>query len=932
MGDSTPRSPHSSKEHKAHLPDDRNYRVLFIIFPLCALLISLFIMTTSSQRQVLPSSVRPTHYDITLTPDLEKFVFTGSEAIDIVFNDDVRQIVLNVFEVEVTAAKLQNLSLKTIQNIDAVQIEHNEKRQTVTLTFPQELAKNTKGVLKLQFNGTLNDKMCGFYRSVFVDKQGNKKYMATTQFEPTDARRAFPCWDEPAIKATFDITLIVPSNLTALSNMNVISEKQLEHAKKEVKFAKTPIMSTYLVAFVVGDLAYVEAETSGEHNGNPVLIRVYTNKGLEKQGEFALSVAVQALEYFAQLFAIPYPLPKLDMVAIPDFEAGAMENWGLVTYRTAAILFDPQASDAKFKQRIAYTVSHELAHQWFGNLVTMEWWDHLWLNEGFATWVGYLSVAKIFPEWDIWTEFLTEGVQRGLSLDALRSSHPIEVPVSNPRQVAVYFILILLHISVPIYYKGASVIRMLSSYLTEKVFLTGIQKYLKQHMYGNASTGDLWKALSLQSGIDVEKFMSIWTREVGHPVVNVTESSPDKIHVRQSRFLSTGDTKESEDTNIWWVPLGITTGPNTPEEISSAKLATREASITLPPNTDFFKLNVHQTGVFRVNYTPDRLTKLGKAVREGGLLDTSDRIGIVADAAALARSGYAKTSSFLSLVNEFENEEKYMVWAEITKNLADICNVWFEQPENVYQALQNIQRQLVSKLVTRLGWDYLEGESHQTSMLRTLVIKVAGNAGDPDVVKEAHRRFQLLTEHKNESALHPNIRGTAFEIVLTHGGGTKEFDAILQIYKEAKTEDQKVVALIALGSAQQADLIQRALEFSISDQVRSQDIHHAFLGYQSNRKARRPLWAFIKANWNKFYERYSKSMTLFGNIVRFGTQNFASEADIADIENFFKGKDTKDITRPLQQSIEKIRSNAAWLERDAKDVKDWLGSNGYLVV
>ncbi|RHZ45063.1 hypothetical protein Glove_692g11 [Diversispora epigaea] len=873
-------------------------------------------MTTTDDHQVLPKIVRPTHYDITLTPDLKEFVFTGHETINLDINEDTKVIILNANEIEVKSAKLGKLNS---ESHDAVSIEHDEAKSTVKLTFPEEYPAGCKVKLYLEFTGILNDKMVGFYRSSY-EENGEKRYMATTQFEATEARRAFPCWDEPAIKATFDITLIVPSDLVALSNMNVISEKSQGNDKREVKFATTPIMSTYLVAFIVGDLGYIEDSTSGVQNGGkPVLVRVYTLKGNEETGRFALRVSVDCLEYFAGVFGIPYPLPKCDMVAIPDFEAGAMENWGLITYRTAAVLFDPNASDARFKQRIAYTVCHELAHQWFGNLVTMEWWDHLWLNEGFATWVGYLAVDKIFPDWDIWTQFVSEAFQRGLQLDSLKSSHQIEVPVNDPSEISQIFDAIS-------YYKGASVIRMLSNYLGENVFLAGVRRYLKKHEYGNASTNDLWNSLAEESGKDISEFISIWTRKVGYPVLTVTEPSPDTLNISQSRFLSTGVIDPEEDITIWWVPLNIDVGTGNYKDLKDVVLTQKEKSLNLPNrHEDFYQLNSRKTGVYRVNYIPERLAKLGQAVKKD-MLETSDRVGLVADAGALAISGHGKTSGLLNLIKEFDKEEQYIVWMEINTRLSDLTSVWFEQPD--YQSLLSFQCNLLSKLVHKLGWEYKSDDDYLTTMLRSLVIKIAGRAGDKDVVNEARRRFKLFISDNDENALHPNIRGVVYEIVLIHGGGEEEFEAILNIYKTAKIADQKVVALTALGHAQQEKLIQRALELSISDNVKSQDIIYPFTGLKENCKSRRALWSFIKQNWELIQNRYQHSLSLFGHIIK-SLDSFSSFDDIRDIEDFFKDKNTKEIERPLQQSLENIRVRAAWLSRDKKDVEDWLRNNGF---
>ncbi|RKP12682.1 peptidase M1, membrane alanine aminopeptidase [Piptocephalis cylindrospora] len=417
--------------------------------------------TTTADRTVLPTEVHPTHYDLTLTPDLKAFTFTGYEEIQLVVDREVRKIVLNADEIEIQKAKLIRLVGKTEETWDITDIDYDKPKQQVTLLLPDTLhpGADAKPKLQIHFTGILNDKMSGFYRSSYDDaKTGEKEWMAVTQFEAADARKAFPCWDEPSIKATFDITLRVPSRLTALSNMDVREERDEEGGKlKAVRFNTSPIMSTYLVAFTVGDLEFIEASTSGEHNeGKPVRCRIYTPPGLSSQGAYALSVTTRVLEYFAQIFGTPYPLPKMDMLAVPDFEAGAMENWGLVTYRTVLLLWEEGKASGGAQQRIASVVAHELAHQWFGNLVTMEWWSHLWLNEGFATWVGELACDHIHPEWDVWTRFVVDDVQRGLHLDSLRSSHPIEVEVRDAAEIGQIFDAIS-------YSKGGSVIRMLSS-------------------------------------------------------------------------------------------------------------------------------------------------------------------------------------------------------------------------------------------------------------------------------------------------------------------------------------------------------------------------------------------------------------------------------------------------------------------------------------
>ena len=436
-----------------------------------------------------------------------------------------------------------------------------------------------------------------------------------------------------------------------------------------VKFNKTPIMSTYLVAWIVGDLESLEMV-----NEDGIKVRVFTPPGDVNQGKFALDVAARILSFFTRYFDIPYPLPKMDLVAIPDFGAGAMENWGLVTYRTIYLLFDEQNSSIRTKQHVAYTVAHELAHQWFGNLVTMEWWSDLWLNEGFATWVGWFAIDHLFPEWDIWTAFVSDDYQRGLSLDGLRSSHPIEVPVKNPSEISQIFDSIS-------YSKGASLIRMLVAFLGEDSFKQGLRQYLKKHMLGNAKTADLWDSLSKASGQPVADIMNTWTQTIGYPVIQVEQESGCKLHLHQNRFLSTGNVKKEEDQTIWSIPVNAATAKNGWQVDDSRKLLrSRDGPLDLCPDDSVYKLNKDQVGFFRVAYPPEHWTKLGEAIKTSGLA-ASDRIGIISDIFSLSIAGLVSAVQCLQLLQYFDTESDQLVWGELSERLSGLLSVWWEEPE-----------------------------------------------------------------------------------------------------------------------------------------------------------------------------------------------------------------------------------------------------------
>lgn len=783
----------------------------------------------------------------------------------------------------------------------------------------------------MAFAGVLNDNMAGFYRSSFKAADGSTTYMATTQMEPTDARRAFPCFDEPALKAKFTVTLIADEKMTCLSNMDVASEKQIQSTisggrRKAVTFSPTPLMSTYLLCFIVGELNYIET------NNFRVPVRVYAPKDRDiEHGRFSLELAAKTLAFYEKTFDSPFPLPKMDMVAIPDFSAGAMENWGLVTYRVVDVLIDEKVSGAATKQRVAETVQHELAHQWFGNLVTMDFWDGLWLNEGFATWMSWYSCNVFYPDWKVWEGYVTDNLASALSLDSLRSSHPIEVPVKRADEINQIFDAIS-------YSKGSSVIRMISKYVGEDTFMEGIRRYLKKHAYGNTETGDLWAALADASGKDVGKVMDIWTKKVGFPVVTVTEGT-DSIHLKQNRFLRTADVKPEEDQTLYPVFLALRTKEGVDEDLT---LFDREADFKLK-ELDFFKLNADHSGLYRTSYTPERLRKLGISAKEG-LLTVEDRAGMIADAGSLAASGYQKTSGILSLLDSFKHEAEFVVWGEITGRISSLRGAWMFEDQKIRDALKKFQLELSAEKAHELGWAFNEKDGHIEQQFKGLMFGAAGIAGDEEITKAS---FDMFDKFKagDKSAIHPNIRGSVYAIVLANGGqeevssatrmnGTQtdqtQYNVIVNETRNAATSDERNSALRALGRAKSPELIQRTLAMALSDEVKGQDIYLPIAALRSHAEGCHALWKWVKDNWEELERRLPPSLSMLSSVVAITTSGFTHREHIEDIEAFFKGKSTKGFDMALSQSIDAISAKAAWLERDADDVKTWLKEHKYL--
>ena len=861
----------------------------------------------SSEAIVLPTTVRPKKYQLRLQPDFSNFTFQGEETVDVEVVDSTAEIVLNAADLKINSAVLH----RNGRSSTATNIVLDSSRQTATLTFAEPIPAGDAS-LEISFTGDLNDKLHGFYRSEYTDPDGETRFLATTQFEATDARRAFPCWDEPAHKASFDLTLVIPSDLVAVSNNPVVEEVAVDGGLKSLRFGETPVMSTYLLAFIIGDLVAIHQQANEQTN-----VGIYTTRGKEEQGRFALDTSVKLLGFFNDYFGIPYPLEKLDHIAIPDFAAGAMENWGAITYRETALLVDEENSSAGTRQRVAEVVAHEMAHMWFGDLVTMEWWDDLWLNESFASWMGTKAVDWLFPEWQMWTQFVNMDTTRALSLDGLKNSHPIEQEVKDPAEVSQLFDAIS-------YSKGASVIRMLEQFLGPEVFRQGLSQYLSAHQYGNARTADLWSALEAASGQPVTSIMDSWTNQMGYPVLRVesNRTSEDlELTLHQERFvydrLQDGDEQEPE---VWRVPVAVSSAGGEP---TSTVMDGRQASIRIPAagtaaGNPWFKINPGQTGFFRVNYSADGWEKLVPAIQSLELSAT-DRLGIQNDAYALSRAGMLPVTQFLSMASAYNNENDASVWADLASNLRDVEVLLYNEP--IYGAFQGFGQDLFRPAATRSGWDPRPGEGHMDALLRSTVLSQAGNYGDTEVLAQAKDRFLRYLEEPE--SLHPDLRGLAFSLAGQAGDRTT-YDQLLELERNATLQEEKIRLLMALTRFNQPELLQETLERSISNDVRSQDTITVVTGVAANLKGRDLAWKFVKDNWPEFDRRYGSGGFGLMRLVSV-SGHFTDEENLADVEKFFQEHPVAAAERTIRQSLERMRLNIKWLERNSVELANWFG-------
>lgn len=841
----------------------------------------------------LPKHVAPVRYAILLHPDLEAHTFTGEETITLALGKAVREITLHSLELEITSARI-SFGRETL---DADAVSYDEKAETATFHFEKPIPKGA-AKLMLAWTGVLNENMRGFYKSRYA-VDGQERFMATTQFESTDARRCIPSFDEPAQKAVFDVSLVVSDGKTAISNTMPTAIREHAAGLKVVSFAPTPKMSTYLLAFIVGDFEYLEAATK-----RGVKVRVYTVPGKKEQGRFALECGVKTLDLYEEYFAIKYPLPVLDMIAIPDFAAGAMENWGAVTYRETILVDDVSTSLAN-RQWVAIVVAHELAHQWFGNLVTMEWWTDLWLNEGFASYIEYLAVDKLFPEWHMWSQFLLADHGPALRLDALLHTHPIEVEVHHPSEIGEIFDEVS-------YSKGASVIRMLAEYLGPKNFRDGLRHYLKLHSFRNTNTVDLWDSFEKVSKLPVRKMMQNWTRMPGYPLVSV-EADAKRLKLSQERFfVSPLSAKKAEKAQTWMIPVSVKTekGTGKPELVAKAKTA-----ISLPSGA-WAKLNAEETGLFRTRYDNGMLLAL-RAPIASKELGPLDRFGIIRDLFALAEAGKEDVTAALAMLAAYENEDEYIVWGEILAGTGKTARVFGDTPFR--KELNAFLLSVLVKKAEAVGWEKQKGESPDTAFLRSGLIYAVGHYGHKPTVQMARELFQK----RGATVIDPDLRAAVYALV-AECGGEAEWNALANMYVAAAIPEEKNRISRALAHASSKKLLAKTLAFSLSKDVRSQDSPTMIASVLSNENGTELAWQFIQKNWKELHNRYSSGGHMLPRLIA-PLAFFADKAKAKEIKDFFKKNPAPGAARTLLQVEEKILLNEAWKRRDVKKLANWLG-------
>ncbi len=783
----------------------------------------------SSDPYRLPRHVIPTRYDLRVEPDLAAATFSGQVAITLMVKQETQTILLNATDLLIESTGLEG---PTGQKIEAtVELEPSLQRARLSCRQPVTAGEWR---LHLSFHGQLNDQLRGFYRSTYKDVVGTVQTLAATQFEATDARRAFPCWDEPDFKAVFATTLVVDPQLTAISNTSVNSES-VEHNKKVVCFADTIKMSTYLVAFVVGQMQPTKPVFVGK-----TPLRIWTVPGKHELTAFGQDIAVASLKFFEDYYGIPYPGDKLDLVAIPDFSSGAMENLGAITFRETALLVDQRAGTHVELGRVADVVSHENAHMWFGDLVTMSWWNGLWLNEAFATFMEMLAVDAWKPEWKRWDTFSVARAA-AFSVDGLCSTRPIEYPVRAPKDADAMFDILT-------YEKGASVLRMLEQHIGPIVFRDGVREYLHRHAYGNADTKDLWIALGTVAHQPVTELMNGWIFQPGFPLVTA-EMRGQALQLSQQRF--TYLKQESPSEELWHIPIQIrlTIGERT--EQHQLLLTNQETTVPLPDGVTASLINAGGHGFYRVHHRGSLLQQLLDQDHDG--LVPIERFNLASDAWATTVAGLMPLTEYLDLTARFKSERDKNVWAVLLDSFSFLNRIIAPDDR---ASLQALVRDRVTPAVKDLSWDPQPGESDLTRQLRGDLLGALGRKGNDQATQhQAVERYQLY--RNDPSAVDPNIV-PALVAILAYIGDEARYEQFSELYRRAATPQEERRYLFSLTMFRSSDLLSRTLSRTLNGEIRTQDAPFVVAATMTSVHGRELAWEFVKTNWDQMDRLFPK--------------------------------------------------------------------------
>ncbi len=842
---------------------------------------------------------QPDHYDLFLTPDRGKMEFTGRVVIKgRKTGRPSSRITLHQKDLKIkTAGIIRHDKRSGDARIAVERINIQKSFDELRLHAAEQLYPG-RYTVELEFSGKITEPMHGIYPCNF-EVGGVKKQLIATQFESHHAREAFPCIDEPEAKAAFDLTLVSPADETVIANTPIKSQTKGDRLL-ETKFETTPRMSPYLLAFAYGELGYKSAKTK-----TGVEVRVYATPDKVKLTDFALDTAVRCLEFFEDYYSVAYPLPKLDLIGLPDFSAGAMENWGLVTFRESVLYVNPKSSSIETKQFVAMVICHELAHQWFGNLVTMEWWNDLWLNESFADLMEYRAVDELFPEWDIWNEFARREIGSALARDCLPTVQAVQTEVNHPDELASIFDPSI------VYAKGGSLLNMVRHLVGEDNFRVGLKRYFEEFAYRNTVADDLWNHLEKASGIKISGIMRTWLQKPGYPVVEVDYlPGGQELTLTQQRLVVGQDPGPK---SVWQVPLAASLPLDKP------LLKTTKSTLTVTGKANYpLTLNHDGHSYFVAKYQNERHFEEILAATRKGVLTPIDRLLLVQNYLLLERAGQVSTLQNVQLLPAYINERDEAVWSMLAGIIGNARNL-IDKNEALEKKLNGFIRPLAAPLVKELGWVAAKNEPAQRLKLRGLALSLAAAAEEPAVIEEGLRLFKNF---KEPADLAPDIRSVVYFIGVRYGTDS-DFNRLLSLHSSLQNADEKDEVASELSSTRQATKIKQLLSMIAGPDVRLQDAPTWFAWLMRNRYATDAAWRWLQDSWDWVEKNYGSDKS-YDRFPRYSAMVFSKSEQLAEYETFFGPKTNLALERAIQLGIEEIAGRISWRQRNEQSVKDWL--------
>ncbi|XP_038661149.1 endoplasmic reticulum aminopeptidase 1-like [Scyliorhinus canicula] len=890
----------------------------------------------------LPGSVVPVHYDLLIHPNLTTLKFSASVRIEVFVKSDTNSIILHSKNLEIIKAYIVPVKEDgTIGSESDLHLLEYPPFEQIALQAGEPLSSGATHLINIDYIANLSESFHGFYKSTYKTQDGQLSVLASTQFEPTAARMAFPCFDEPAFKAKFSIKIRRESRHIAVSNMPVISSVKLANGLIEDQFDVSVKMSTYLVAFIVADLKWVSKETK-----HGIKISVYSVPEKINQTSFALDAAVRLLDFYEDYFNIPYPLPKQDLAAIPDFQSGAMENWGLTTYRESALLYNPEISSASDKLGITMIIAHELAHQWFGNLVTMEWWNDLWLNEGFAKFMEIISVNITHPELQV-REFFLDKCFSAMEVDAFNSSHPVSTPVENPAQIQEMFDDVS-------YEKGACILNMLMDYLTEDVFKAGIINYLRHHSYGNAKNEDLWDSLTnicpsddthgsrlseqfclrksdlppgsqwfMEDILDVKAMMNTWTLQKGFPLVTVTVKGR-QVLLQQEHYQKGSnfqDPNSESASYLWQIPLTYITSHS--QTIQRHLMRTKKDAITLPEEVNWIKFNVDMNGYYIVHYENDGWDALIKLLSQNHtVVSSNDRANLINNVFQLVSIGKLPLDKALDLTLYLKNEVSTM---PVFQGMNELIPIYKLMEKREMVEVENKMKayivNLLKNLIDQQSWS--DDGSVPERLLRSSLLVFACVRKYQPCVEKADEYFRKWMESNGALSLPSDVTMAIFAV---GAQSTEGWDFLFEKYRNSLFNSEKSKIRVALTISKNTEKLQWLMDQALQgDIVKTQDLPSIVISVSKNPTGYHLAWEFLMKNWDKLIEKFELGSPSIAYTVTGITSQYSTRLKLQEVQRFFESlKDNGSQLRCVQQAVETIEENIRWMDKNFDKISTWL--------